>query len=491
MSVELQPNGNWVTVGNVRLRTPGLAGRAESFVAGAPGMRAAEETTDELETALANEGVQPQETIAIDDAGEIDAPGVSVRATTFDEPAIEIEVADPGDGWGQFVLTTDEAGVTTWNFARDEALGIDVTRGSHPRTYVIRRTVPPPPTAADQRGLVGAIGRKLLKVLAFPIGDVTEHFAAKWEASKRPYRFRTFTPADYRAAGGAPLAESAWEQLSEGRVLLMVHGTFAQAHSGFAGMSPELVESLHRIYSGRVFAFDHFTLSDDPRQNIEWFLKHIPERISLDLDIICHSRGGLVSRVLAERHSELGLGSGDVNVRKVVFVAAPNAGTALVDTKYMADFIDSHTNILNFYPELFPGGAIVALLEGIITVAKHIAVGAVEGLPGLQSMNPRGEFLSKWLNSGERNGTRYFALGANFEPTQPGFKQYVKDRLMDKIFGVENDLVVPTSGVWDENGSGRFPIEDRHVFTVSDGVQHSNFFSNDAAARKLLEWLGK
>jgi hypothetical protein len=488
MASDLQPNGNWISVGNVRLRTPGLSGRAESYVAGVPGMRAAEQTTDELETALANEDVQSQETIEVTGGSEIDMPGVAVRSTTFEEPAIEVEVPDPGDAFGQFVLHTDEAGVTTWNFARDDSLNVDVTRGAGTRTYVIRRSVPEQPATAETRGLIGAIGKRIIKVLAFPIAEVTERFAAKWEAAKRPYRVRTFTPDDYRGAG-SPVDGSAWGDLAGGRALLLIHGTFSQAHSGFGGMSPEFVADLHRIYSGRVFAFDHFTLSDDPRKNIEWLLEHIPDEIDLELDVICHSRGGLVSRVLAERVGDLSVGAKNVAVRNVVFVAAPNAGTVLVDTKYMGDFIDSHTNILNFYPDLFPGGAIVNVLEGIITVAKQIAVGAVDGLEGLQSMNPRGPFLNEWLNRGPGTDANYFALAASYEPTQRGWRQYVKDRLMDRIFGIDNDLVVPTAGVWDSNGSGLFPIDERHVFTVADGVQHSNFFSNKTASDRVLQWL--
>lgn len=45
------------------------------------------------------------------------------------------------------------------------------------------------------------------------------------------------------------------------------------------------------------------------------------------------------------------------------------------------------------------------------TVAKQLAVGAVKGLPGLQSMRLGGKF-GKWLTGGPRGETRYFALAS-------------------------------------------------------------------------------
>ena len=78
--------------------------------------------------------------------------------------------------------------------------------------------------------------------------------------------------------------------------MLLIHGTFSRAHEGFYDFPREYVAGLHQLYEGRVFAFDHFTLSHDPRQNVDWFLEQIPEAARFDLDVVCHSRGGLVAR---------------------------------------------------------------------------------------------------------------------------------------------------------------------------------------------------
>ena len=106
----------------------------------------------------------------------------------------------------------------------------------------------------------------------------------------------------------------------------------------------------------------------------------------------------------------------------------------------------------------------------------------------MQSMLPTGEFLAG-LNSGVKEAATYFALASNYEPTDRGLSAFFKDRLMDKIFRAENDLVVPTSGVFEKNGGGYFPINERHIFAASDGVQHTGYFAHPFVQEKILGWL--
>jgi hypothetical protein len=150
----------------------------------------------------------------------------------------------------------------------------------------------------------------------------------------------------------------------------------------------------------------------------------------------------------------------------------------------MGDFIDTYTNLINFLPD----AGVSDVISGIVTVAKSLAVGAVGGLKGLQSMKPEGDF-NQWLNGGDRAGeTRYFALSSDYTPSAAGLTS-VKNRLMDLVFKSPNDLVVPTDGVFADNGSGFFPIEDKFVFQGTDSVAHTEFFGNRAARDKILGWL--
>jgi len=489
---ELNPNGAPVNVGGITLRTPGLRGTASSYQAVDPALRGAEELTAELDDALRNENLEEEFTVDISDTRETPAPTGATRSTSYDEPAIELDVPAPGAGWGQVVLAIDESGVITWNFPVDTTGHTDLTRGGpgQMHTYVIRRYVPEGAAEPGSRGIVGAVGKKILKVLVFPIvedvaGTVGDHFAHRWETANRPYRLRAFGPDDYQQSEAAPIEGTGWERLASGPALLLLHGTFSRAHNGFGGFSADDFENLYRRYEGRVFAFDHFTLSEDPRQNVDWLVRAIPDGATLDLDVLCHSRGGLVGRVLAERQGELSLGSRSLRVRRMVFTATPNGGTILANPDHFGALIDSVTNILQFIPT----NGVTEVLETVITVAKHLAVGAVNGLEGLQSMRPDGAFL-KELNAGPRGETAYFALASNFEPINHGWQVFAKDRLYDAIFqNEENDLVVPTGGVYAANDSGCFPIADPLVFASADGIAHSDFFRNRDAVDKIFTWL--
>jgi pimeloyl-ACP methyl ester carboxylesterase len=503
MAEELDPTGGLITVGNIRLRTPGLAGVAEVYrpgsVTGGAGatrdIRDGEQTMDAFEAALRNENVEPQATVEIAAPREVPAmAAVPTRSTASDEPAIEAQVPSPNEDYGQVVLSIDESGARTWTLAREESGAVDTTtRGGELRTYLVPRAVAPTPEGeAATRSVVGAAGKKLLKVLVFPlidpiIGKIGEDFASKWEAKKRPYGLRTFTPDDYNQEAGTPITPERLQQMSGGRALLFVHGTFSRACSAFGALSKPTVEKLHEIYQGRVFAFDHYTMSEDPIQNARWFVDHLPANLHLNFDIVCHSRGGLVSRTLAEKQSDLPLGGRTLDVGKIVFVAAPNAGTTLADSKYMGDFVDSYTNLLSFLPS---NGA-TEIFEGLITVVKMLAVGVLRGLPGLQSMVPNGGFLTQ-LNTSPVGADKYFALASDYTPTDPGLKAWAANRLLDRIFQkAANDLVVPMLGVYDKNGCGYFPIADKLVYGQGDGISHTTYFGEPRTQERILGWLGE
>lgn len=491
MPTELKLDGKAIEVGGLTLRTPGLRGFADAVRTNRGAMRSAQLITEDLDQALADAGLETQNAVVLKETREtLGAPTAGTRSTAAGEPALEVVAPAPGKDYGQVLLATDESGVMTWSFAVEEDPTPTVRGPAGTRTYLVRRHTPgSPPTESASRGLVGAIGNKVLKVLAFKLidevaGRVGEHYVGRWEAAKRPYRVREFLPANYTSAD-APLVEGdRWHQLGAGRALLFVHGTFSRAHTGFGLLPTAFIEQMHERYGGRVFAFDHFTLSQDPRTNVEWLIDQIPDRAKLDVDIICHSRGGLVSRELAERQAELSLGSRSITVRRIAFVGSPNNGTVLADPKHFGDLIDTYTSLLNLAPDT----GVLEVIQTVISVVKQIAVGTLEGLDGLTSMRPGGDFL-KGLNKETPASGTYFALASNYEPEKGGFTDSLADVLADAIFGSENDLVVPTGGVSEANGSPLFPIERLHTFPATDGIQHTRYFQDTVAQEKLTEWM--
>jgi pimeloyl-ACP methyl ester carboxylesterase len=438
------------------------------------------------------EGIEPLETILIDGAAPVTASAATSRSTRTGEPAIELELPRLADGWEQLVLATDEAGVMTWHMAQASPTSGPVPGG---QIFLVRATVPQSPLAdeAPTRGLVGAVGRKILQVLTFRAvqaagGVLGPWVADQWEAAKRPYRLRAFDPGTYRDADAPALDHSWWSADKHKRrpVLLMLHGTFSRAHSCFGELPPEAMAGLLQAYAGRVAAFDHFTLSHDPATNIEELVRRLPEGVEVEVDVIAHSRGGLVARVLAERQGEISLGSRKLNVRKVIFVGTPNAGTILADAKHMGDLVDRYTNLLN----LFPTNGITDVLGAVIDTVKHLAVGAADHLTGLAAMRPDGDFLTQ-LNRARHFGDNvsYFTIGSNFEPTHAGLRAYVRDAVMDRIFGMPNDLVVPEAGVRDLGRFGQLPTRASLDLDAMQGVSHSAYFANTPTRQRIRDWL--
>jgi hypothetical protein len=483
MSTALDPTGKPVRVApNVVLRTPGLLGTATVHAPGSPGMRAAELTTGDFDAALAAQGLETQATVEIVGTGEVATTATMVtRGPVVPERAMAVDVAAPSPGYGQMVLATDEAGVMSWSFAP----------GATPtREYLVRRAIPRDEgDAPAQRGLIGALGKKIIKVLAFKLvdealGKIGEHFARRWEETHRPYRVRSFGPDDAQTAG-TPLDSNGWHRAGSGRAVLLVHGIFSRAHTAFGALPGPLLETLAARYPGGVIAFDHFTLSDDPRANVEQLIRSMPDDGSLDVDILVHSRGGLVARVLAEHASDIDAGSRHLRIGRVVFVGTPNGGTVLADAEHFGDLVDTYTNLLNFLPD----NGVTEVLDAVVTVAKVIAVGTIKGLDGVTAMVGEGPFLVGLNTGNSGQGIDYRAIASNYEPVQKGFRDFARDRLMDALFKEHNDLVVPTDGVFAANGAERFPIADPFVLDAAAGIGHTRYFADARVHDKLLGWL--
>jgi triacylglycerol esterase/lipase EstA (alpha/beta hydrolase family) len=156
------------------------------------------------------------------------------------------------------------------------------------------------------------------------------------------------------------------------RVLLLVHGTFSSTIAAFApmGLVPGAEGFLPTVLStyDAVIGYDHRTLSVDPRQNAVDLLtelrRHHPGT-DLTIDIITHSRGGLVTRSFVE--AVLPQSNWPAVVDNIVFVASTNGGTHLADPARWHDLIDLYTNLVTVGAAglaLVPGGAPVGAVVG-------------------------------------------------------------------------------------------------------------------------------
>ena len=264
------------------------------------------------------------------------------------------------------------------------------------------------------------------------------------------------------------------KRLSSGRSMLFLHGTMAQAHTGFGAVPPLFMESLAARYGGRLWAYDHFTLSRSPGENAALLLDDLrrlaPRDQHFDIDVIAHSRGGLVARELAE----LSARADQVNVRSVTFVATPNAGTPVCSASNLDTFVSQLTNLLTFIPD----NPVVDAIDTVLALVKHLLVGAYEGIDGVRAMDPDDKRLGA-LNLGQApDGVTFYGVGSTYEPA-PGSPaaRVLRDAVFDRIMGgVANDLLVPVDSVRQAGGTEIVPAENWLQLGPSEAIEHSGYW---------------
>ncbi len=466
--------------GTVRQRRP-EAGRLRSAA-----LPSELDTSPALDRALDELGIREQETIDLD--------ATEIRAQAGD--TVTLTPATDGDTAPRVVLYQDESGGISWHFApraaRPKRPGLR-TRGA-PRFVIAlrdrasRATLKVGMPRRNLRGPITKLGRKIFKVFVLPVVSALLEDPVRWLGEKVERRYKRnqlwlATPDNYRRPPQAPVVD--WSKLKKGPTLLLVHGIFSSVEGMLAGLPRRAMESWHSRYEGRVLAFDHLTVSESPEDNARFVLGAVRDALPnerVTFDILCHSRGGIVSRALAERGAQLVQGS-NCSFRSVYFVAAPNAGSPLGDAEHMVDMIDLFTNCLT----AFPDGPIVYSLEvllGLVTLVGHAGARA---LPGIAALGTRDSYVTDVLNRGtEKSLGLYGAAASDFEP-QPGRENgwlidRLGDPLMDRVFTVAgrhvaNDLVVPQRGVFAANGHPSFPIAEPLVYSAADGIWHSAFFA--------------
>jgi hypothetical protein len=235
---------------------------------------------------------------------------------------------------------------------------------------------------------------------------------------------------------------------------------------------------LHERYDGRVAAFEHHSVSVTPKENADLLASLVPAGVSIEVDVVTHSRGGLVGREIASAAA--------IAVPGLVMVASPNAGTVLADREHLSDLLDRITDLAQFVPD----NGVTDTLGLLLAVVKQVAVGAVGGLDGLMAMNPEEPYLAG-LNGRPAPAALLRAVAADYEPPRGApLARVARDGATDLVFDkADNDLVVPTLGCWDVEGSAGFPIADRLVLEASASVDHNSYFRQAEVAQQLLDWL--
>jgi hypothetical protein len=461
--------GDGVTVRAVgvagRVREPGVRAAGppepgESLVAGG----APDDAAGVLGDAMAGSGMWVRNVVEFPELRGVAAAG-----------HLEVDVEAPGPDEAQVVLEIDGDGLFRWHWP-SEAPSIRASVSVQRFAIPVRQPVEAVREEVRLRSVIGRVIRKALHVIRFPIERAAETaalgLATWWENKHRPHRLYTLNPDGTKARD---VGREWFAQPDLGPCLMLVHGTFSTGDASFAGLCNHSdFRVLHNRYQGRVLVFDHPTMHLSPQENARWLAKRQPG----SLDIVAHSRGGLVAREIGRV-----LPAGTVN--RMVQVASPNAGTALCSPQRLGMLLDVTTNLAGFLPE----SPVSAVLETTLAVVKHVAFGGFRGLPGLTAMDPDGAILAN-LNKAAAPTFPTHAIVSDYEPAEKAsLAAKALDVTVDALFGSANDLVVPTASM---SRAGTFAV--KRPFQAKPGtgerpVAHSSYFGTSCVRAEIARCL--
>lgn len=290
--------------------------------------------------------------------------------------------------------------------------------------------------------------------------------------------------------------------VKRGAVLLLVHGTFATAGSmvGAFDATPagrELLDQATAHYD-QVLAYEHATLSVSPILNaLELARAFAGSKAAVD--VICHSRGGLVVRWWLEALDVARLAR-----TRVVFVGSPLQGTSLAAPDRLRSALDMLTNAAFALGGPGQGAVAAAALPwvgavgGILRVLAA-ATGAVSKMPldpalamipGLAAQartNDNVELQGLARDIGGVPRGYYFVL-SDFQPATaedrwkfwPHFTRIgiaAGDVAADVVFTGPNDLAVDTASMT-QLSSALSGVTKSHLldFGTSSTVHHLSYF---------------
>jgi hypothetical protein len=357
-------------------------------------------------------------------------------------------------------------------------------------------------TAEGRRGLLlDAVKAVLLKVTKPTLDKAVEFvlpkLAALWE--EHTWKKKGLAEGWFRVtpvAAGLQL-DSAVPDHPE-KSLLLIHGTFSNAASAYVGLTKtDFFTKMRATYGDRIYAFNHFTVSKPPEENVRMMLAALPDRRQT-FDVITHSRGGLVLRTAVERAADFGADASRFQLGRAVLVASPNDGTPLATPERWDKTVGWIANLLDMIGKFVGENPFISGAEFISEAIVWLAHHAAGDLPGLRAMDGGGATIGDLQSPPAPPDRAYSALVANYQPDQALWQRMI-DAGVDQFFGSANDLVVPSEGGWRVDRDGVHHVDASQVGcfgpggnlapTESAAVMHVNFFHRSETSTFLQKAL--
>lgn len=308
-------------------------------------------------------------------------------------------------------------------------------------------------------------------------------------------------------------------------ILLFLHGTGSSTGGSFRGLWDGLSKldaraRLKEAYGGRVYGFEHRSLTESPIANALALVEALPEGARLHL--VSHSRGGMVGELLARanrwdaepfaepdirrfleqaestgrkgceadgdrlRRLNEALKRRSIRVERFVRVAAPARGTTLASgrlDRWASVMLNLFGRGLDLLPGSRPVAANYALLKNfLLAVVKERTDARL--LPGLEAMMPDSPLVAL-LNAPdvEVDGPLHVIAG---DYQSDGLLSWLVDCLAEAFYAGATDLVVNTpsmsGGARRRQGLWLKPLAGAQV-------HHLSYFRREQSVVPLLEAL--
>ena len=292
----------------------------------------------------------------------------------------------------------------------------------------------------------------------------------------------------------------------DGNILLIIHGTFSKSDHLFEDLrkAPNGLDFLGRAakHYKQILSFDHPTVSVSSMLNALDLRNALGESAG-PVDIVCHSRGGLVARWWMEA-----LDPFPGRTRRCVFVASPLRGTSLASPPRLRAGLNALANLSRLLgtagmaiPLMKAPAAILRVIGSVVGVASKTPLvdAAVAMIPGLasQSLTSNNSELNR-LN-GQTQNAQYFFVRSDFQNTSVGwdifrFIRETKIRTAEAaadllVFPGQNDLVVDFDSMTWVPGITPGP-GNLFDFGTNDDVYHTNYFEKEGTVDFIGRALG-
>jgi hypothetical protein len=454
-------------------------------------------------TALAG----PRETIGGELGTELDRVGIEIaiqqnvvpRARRgLEKPALDF-IVECAPGERAVTVLRHPSGATTFHAPLPVALA---RRGRGPASASLHFHIELAEQAPLRRGLISSAIKMIVVKVREKLIDAAVSAglqAAALKAEALWWRQRKLAEGWHgitAAASICRLTKVKPGDMTGPRSLLILHGTFSDTVGSFGAMlRPNVLAQLLELYEGRIFCFEHFSVSRSPEENARALLEFLPDRENL-FDVVSYSRGGVVLRTLTEQAQGLGGLGRRFRLNHGVLVAVPNGGTPLATGRRWEDTFGLLSTLLDMVPDgpytpLTTAAAFIA--DGLVWLAGHLS----GDLPGLEAMDADSALIAALQQHAEMPYPNYSAIGANYHPTQSVWQKLL-DGGVDGFFAGANDLVVPTDGALavDPGGARVIPVERVACFGPGGNlrmnagdVHHLSILAQDETAAFVLRAL--